>query len=89
MKTINYFSLVLLLLCLGFISIFTKSEAFAKDRIRAKIGIEIVSGEQSTLAKSKARIKVGDQLRIVCRQMNVCQSRYFLRDTFGLYSFGK
>ena len=37
---------------------------FAQEIVRAKIGIEILSGDRSVLAKSKARIKVGDQLRV-------------------------
>ena len=40
------------------------SPVFAQETVRAKIGIEILSGDRSVLAKSKARIKVGDQLRV-------------------------
>jgi len=40
------------------------SLALAEDRVQAKLGVEVKSGESSSWARSKDRVRVGDLLRI-------------------------
>src|ERR1041385_3837155 len=40
------------------------SPAVAQDRVRAKVGIQIRSGEHTALAKTTEMVKTGDSLRV-------------------------
>jgi hypothetical protein len=41
------------------------SPAVAQDRVRAKVGIQVRSGEQTALAKTAETVKTGDFLRVI------------------------
>jgi len=48
------------------------AQAGSEDRVRAKIGIQIVSGDQVMRAKSRDRLKAGDLLRIYVHPERGC-----------------
>jgi len=66
--------LFIVVLCLFFFTAFsTFSQVAAKDNnIRAKIGIQVKSGDSISRAKSQARLKSGDLLRIYVHSEDNC-----------------
>jgi hypothetical protein len=40
------------------------ANAFAQEVVSAKVGVQVISGEQARRAKSKDRLKTGDRLRV-------------------------
>ncbi len=67
-----YGSLILILTLLVAWTTETAVRAESEDRVRAKIGIQIVSGDRVMRAKSRDRLKAGDMLRIYVHPERGC-----------------